>query len=110
MTDVCKPVLSKLQITGGWRVKCKLFVKFASSKKREVKNDKVICRQFNTGITFLLLLFSAFTVKAVCKQMRQPLRKGGINHTGDPDMSHDFHMYSGSYMHSKQSKGLSDHN
>lgn len=53
----------------------------------------------------------AFTVwKAICKQqMRQPLRKRGIHHTGDPDVSHDFHMHSGSYMHSKQSKGLSDH-
>lgn len=40
MTDVCKPVLSKLQITGGWRVKCKLFVKFASSKKTEVKTTR----------------------------------------------------------------------
>lgn len=37
MTAVFEPVLSKLQITGGWRVKCKLFVKFASSKKTEVK-------------------------------------------------------------------------
>lgn len=40
--------------------------------------------------------------------MRQRLWKGGIHHTGDPDVSHDFHMHSGSCMHSKQSKGLSD--
>lgn len=37
MTDVSKPVLSKLQITGDWRVKCKPLVNFAASKKTEVK-------------------------------------------------------------------------
>jgi len=67
MTDVCKPVLSELQITGDWRVKSKLFVKFASSKKTEVK----MTRQFEDNTTHAQPSSSpssAVTVrKAVCK-------------------------------------------
>lgn len=95
MTDVSKPVLSKLQITGDWRVKCKPFVNFAASKKKSKQQGNLKTTQYTCNPP-PLLQHSLFEKQSANEQMRQPARKGGIHHTRDPDMSHDLHMHSGS--------------